>query len=151
MVPICTIVAIIITLIVIYYLVVPNKERFTVARRDYLLCPYIRTDDEKLLPNTVVFVIQGYNYTDTPIIYRGLNAVVPMQYFWDSDSMTYYLTVASPRGLCSDRWTIQTSEDVRPIVTEGYSKKQMLLKQADPQFRSVINTPPSTILWSLSC
>lgn len=97
-------------------------EDFTIAERDGILCnPKIRNTEDPLLPNSVVFVIQGYNYKETPIIHRDGEKIVPLQYYWDYSSTAYYITVYAPKGLCGSEWILETSDYIKPVVNEGRS------------------------------
>lgn len=103
-----------------------NPEDFTIAERNGILCnPKIRNTDGPLLPNSVVFVIQGYNYKETPIIHRDGESVVPLQYSWDYSSSTYYITVYAPKGLCGSEWILETSDYIKPIVNDGRSGNEI--------------------------
>jgi hypothetical protein len=117
-------VALIIVLLLFYF---TRKEHFSIAaERNYRLCPAVSYRDKYLMPNSIEFVIQGYNYALPPTIIRGEGGpITPLQYAWDSREMSYYIVVYSPKGLCSDKWILKTSEDVEPVITEGYSQKRM--------------------------
>ena len=69
-------------------------------------------------PESILFVIKGYNYATTPIIYRDGVEVTPLQYAWDDTIMTYYIRVD---GDVTDRWTLETSDYIKPLVSEGDS------------------------------
>lgn len=103
-----------------------KSEDFTIAERDGIACnPKIRNAEGPLLPNSVVFVIQGYNYKETPVIHRDGEKVVPLQYFWDYSSTTYYFTVYAPKGLCGSNWILETSDYIKPVVNEGRTGQEI--------------------------
>lgn len=105
-----------------------KSEDFTIAERNGISCnPTIRDTEGPLLPNSVVFVIQGYNYKETPVIHRDGEKVVPLQYSWDYSSSTYYLTVYAPKGLCGSNWILETSDYIKPVVNEGRSGKEVIV------------------------
>lgn len=105
---------------------VKTTENFTIAERDGILCdPKTRDIENQLLPNTVVFVIQGYGYERTPIFYRDGSKIRPEQTFYDPTSLAYYFTVYAPLGLCGSEWVLETSDFVKPVVNEGRSGKAM--------------------------
>lgn len=136
---------VIIFLLVIFWLAGGTKENFTIAKRDDLLCPPLirKSLEDKLLPNSVIFVIQGYNYADTPKIYRDGKKIVPLQYEWDAEATAYYFTVSAPQGLCNSEWVLETSDFVKPVIVEGRSGGQLtvgLLRRREGFNR-----------WSISC
>lgn len=123
---------------------VNKREGFTMHERDGLLCPpFLNNADEHLMPRSVVFVVQGYNYKDTPKIYRDNQLVVPLQYAWDYANVTYFLVVSAPNGLCGSSWILETTDFVKPIVFEGRTTKLMnvQLERRRNDFHK----------WSLSC
>ena len=111
-------------LLVIWYCVTPEKENFTIAQREGVFCnPKISNFEGKLLPNSEVFVIQGYNYKKTPIIYRDGKKIVPLQLFWNPSALAYYFTVYAPEGLCGSEWILETSDFIEPVVNDGRTGK----------------------------
>ena len=82
--------------------------------------------EHSLMPRALIFVIQGYTYKDTPIIYKDGKKVTPLQYDWDEINFTYYLTVDGGTGLDDNEWVIELSDFVEPIVTEGYSQRRLI-------------------------
>jgi hypothetical protein len=121
-----------------------KKEGFTIAVRDNkLLCdPLVNHDEDYLMPHSVTFVIQGYNYAETPIIYGDDEKLIPLQYAWDYESMAYYITVDAPKGLCGTKWILETSDFVEPVVKTGEGK---LLKVTLMRRRYRFNR------WEISC
>lgn len=124
-------------------------EKFTIAERDYRLCPWVTNRERNLIPSASVLVIQGYNYTDTPRLFiqspqgrQELKYHRPVQYHWDSDSMTYYFTLAHNICRSNDRWYLETSDNVKPVITEGYTQK---LFQAIPRFTT------TRYMWEIIC
>lgn len=70
-----------------------------------------------LQPNSVRIAVQGYNYQDTPIFYRDGKKIVPMEYAWNANILTYYFTLAAPDGVCGNtEWILETYDFVEPIV-----------------------------------
>jgi hypothetical protein len=122
-----------------------NKgENFTIAERDGILCnPTIRNTEEPLLPNSAVFLIQGYNYKETPSIYRNGEKIVPLQFFWDYSSMVYYFTVHAPNGICGSEWRLVTSDYVKPVVNNGRTGEEITV--TSERRRGGFNW------WKLSC
>ena len=124
-----------------------DKESFSVGSRNFRLCPTITDREHNIMPRAIVFVVQGYNYTDTPIVYRDGKAVTFLQYYWDATDFTYYITVdglsADPKQWCAHQWTIETSEFVKPVVTEGYSGIELNVKS--------IAQKDGHNLWNISC
>lgn len=103
-----------------------KRENFTIAEREGVFCnPKISNFEGKLLPNSEVFVIQGYNYKKTPIIYRDGKKIVPLQFFWNSSALAYYFTVYAPEGLCGSEWILETSDFVEPVVNDGRTGKRI--------------------------
>ena len=103
-----------------------RRESFTLHTRDWLLClPFLNERDAYLMPDSVVFVVQGYNYSDTPRVFRDEEVITPLQYAWDYGNMAYYLTVYAPNGLRGSEWMLETSDFVEPVVYEGRSERKM--------------------------
>jgi hypothetical protein len=99
-----------------------GREYFTVAKRTGLLCkPLLNNHTENdLMPKPYIsIVIQGYNYQKTPIIYRDGKKITPLQYEWDYMSMAYYFVVWAPNKKCGSEWILETSDFVKPVVTDG--------------------------------
>jgi hypothetical protein len=96
-----------------------------------------------LQPNTVRLAIQGYNYQETPVFYRDDKKIIPMEYAWDSDELTYYFTLAAPSGVCNHSWIIETYDFVEPIVMDQDSYK--FLTVASVRRRLGFNR------WRISC
>lgn len=141
----CSSIAIIALLILIFSLCVVNKrEGFTIHERNGMLCaPFLKGLDAHLMPSSVVFVVQGYNYQDTPKVYRDGRLVTPLQYAWDYGNMAYYLAIHAPEGLCGSEWLLETTDFVEPVVYEGRSEKKLnvsLVRRRDGYHR-----------WMLSC
>ena len=134
----------ILAIIVLFILARKTREGFTLHERNCKLCPpFLNNRDAYLMPNSVVFVVQGYNYESTPKIFRDGKLVTPLQYAWDYGNMAYYLTVYAPNGLCESDWILETTDFVKPIVYEGRSEKEMTvtLKRRRAGFHK----------WCLSC
>lgn len=138
----CVLIYIVVLCSVFLYIVFsPNKEHFTVDRRDYRLCPYVTNRERSLIPNAIVLVVQGYNYTEVPRLFYNDKYIRPVQYHWDSDALSYYFTLSTD-DICGGRWTLETSENVKPLITEGYSQKLI----------GVIPTFTSTrYIWQIVC
>lgn len=121
-----------------------TKDNFTIAERNGVFCdPRITNKEGKLLPNSEVFVIQGYNYTETPKIYRDGEKIVPLQYFWDYSAMAYYFTVYAPKGLCDSEWILETPDYVMPVVNDGRTGEKINV--------SVVRRREGFNKWKLSC
>ena len=97
-----------------------TREKFTIAERHGLLCdPRMNQPDAYLHPNSLTFVVQGYNYQTTPVIIRDGVEITPLQYFWDYSSMAYYFVVYAPNKLEGSEWIIQTYDFVKPTINDG--------------------------------
>jgi hypothetical protein len=122
-------------LILTLVLVAKPREHFTIAERHGLLCdPRMNQTDAYLNPNSISFVVQGYNYQTTPVIIRDGVEITPLQYFWDHNSMAYYFVVYAPKKLDGSEWIIQTYDFVEPVVNDGVSGaplKVTLLRRRD--------------------
>jgi hypothetical protein len=106
-----------------------SKEGFATAFRHGWLCqPLINNDQDDILPTNVTFVVEGYNYQETPIIYRDGKKVVPLQFSWDYTSMAYYFVMAAPKGAANHKWMLETFDFVEPRVTEGRSLEPVKVK-----------------------
>lgn len=81
--------------------------------------PFLDHREDWLLPDSQVFVIQGYNYQNTPKIYRDGRIITPLQYARDYGNMIYYFAVYAPNGLCGSQWMVETSDNVKPLVNDG--------------------------------
>jgi hypothetical protein len=115
-----------IILFMFWYCCVGVKENFTIAKREGVFCdPKIANFEGDLLPNSEVFVIQGYNYKQTPKIYRDGKKIVPLQLFWNPSAMAYYFTVYAPDGLCGSEWILETTDFVEPVVNDGRTGKSI--------------------------
>jgi len=77
------------------------------------------------MPDSVVFLVEGYNYRGTPKIFRDGQLVVPLQYAWDYGAMAYYLVIHAPNGLTGSDWILETTDFVEPVVHEARSGKLM--------------------------
>ena len=77
--------------------------------------PYDNINSTGLPPSTI-FVVEGYNYQGPLTIYRDGQKIVPLQYVWDYKGMVYYVTVASPNGVCGHEWVLETYDFVEPVV-----------------------------------
>jgi hypothetical protein len=120
------IVVIIVAILLLGVCLFHRREGFTLHERDGILWPpFLNNRDAYLMPNSVVFVIQGYNYETTPKIFRDGELVTPLQYAWDYANMAYYLTIYAPHGLCDSEWMLETSDFVEPVVFEGRSQRKM--------------------------
>ena len=98
------------------------KDRFEIAERRGMICPTVNFRDTDLLPpGIILLVVQGYNYTNTPIIYRNGERVYFEQYSWDEYNLSYYIMVYG--DLKTDYWYIELSEFVEPQITEGYTQQ----------------------------
>ena len=113
--------------IIVVYFYLSKKESFSIAKRFGSECDPQDQDptDAYLMPKSIVFTINGYNYQETPIIMRDAQKITPLQYAWDNNMMTYFITVYAPNGLCGSEWILETSDYVKPIVTEARSGKIM--------------------------
>jgi len=101
-----------------------TREGFTTSFQHGWLChPLVNEDQENILPDHVTFVVEGYNYQDTPIVYRDGKKIVPLQFSWDYTSMAYYIMVAAPGGPDGHQWVLETFDFVQPKVTEGRTLK----------------------------
>ena len=122
----CLVIPLILVVIIIIVVMSTKKEGFTLHKIDGLLCkPFLNGNDAYLMPDSVVFVIQGYNYSETPKIFRDDKLVVPLQYAWDYSDMAYYMTIYAPKGLCESEWILETSNFVEPVVYEGRSERKL--------------------------
>jgi len=140
----CILIVVIAVVLIFGGWLINKREGFTTHERDGVLCPpFLNGIDEHLLPPSVVFVVQGYNYKDTPKIYRDGQLVTPLQYAWDYANMTYFLVVSAPFGLCDSMWILETTDFVKPLVFEGRTAKRMTveLERRRNDFHK----------WSLSC
>lgn len=135
----------IIFILAIFWLSGDFKENFTIAKRHGILCPPLirKSLEDKLMPNSLIFVIQGYNYNETPKIYRDGKKIVPLQYEWDAESMAYYFTVSAPYGLCGSEWILETSDFVEPVIVEGRS--------GDPVKVGLLRRREGFNRWNMSC
>lgn len=103
-----------------------KKENFTLHRRRGGLCPpFLNGRDAHLMPNSIVLVVQDYNYRDSPKVIRDSKPITPLQYSWDYGNMAYYLTVDAPLGLCGSEWILETTDFVEPVVYEGRSNRRL--------------------------
>ncbi len=103
-----------------------KNESFTIAERDGVFCnSKIRNTEGDLLPNSVVFVIQGYNYKSTPKFFRDGKDIQPLQYFWDPSATAYYFTLYAPFGVCGSEWILETSDYIMPVVNDGRTGTQL--------------------------
>jgi hypothetical protein len=112
-------------ILLLWFLYPYNISPFEIAKRRELVCPTVTQREHSLMPRALIFVIQGYTYKDTPIIYKDGKKVIPLQYDWDEINFTYYLTVDGGKGLDDNQWVIELSDFVEPIVTEGYSQRKL--------------------------
>jgi len=118
------------TLIVVW---LRKKEKFTIHEVDTPTCipstaslpPNSDKMNVVLQPNTVRLAIQGYNYQDTPVFFRDGKKIVPMEFAWDSDTLTYFFTLATPNGLCNHDWILETYDFVEPIIIDQDSYKPL--------------------------
>lgn len=101
------------------------KDNFEIAKRTNMICPSINDRENNLRLYTVIFVIQGYNYTSTPIIYRNGEKIEFMDYSWDNSNLTYYITVNG--NLYDNYWYIELPDHIEPIITEGFSQTPIKL------------------------
>lgn len=139
-----SIIAVLIVILCIIAVCGKNRENFTIAKRDGLLCrPLMDESDDHILPNSSSIVIQGYNYQDTPKIYRDGKKIVPLKYARDYLSMAYFFVVADPRGFCNSEWLIETTDYVKPVVNDGRSGRFYNVELV--RRRNMYN------LWSISC
>jgi hypothetical protein len=120
------------------------KENFTIVEREGLLChPFVNNRETNLMPNSIVIIVQGYNYVDTPKILRDGRVIIPLQYAWDSDSLAYYFIVYAPKGMCGSNWMLETSDHVKPVVIEGRNNKDFIV--------NLEKRNEGHHMWSLSC
>ena len=103
-----------------------RREGFTLHERDCKLCrPFLNGRDAKLMPTSIVLVVQGYNYSETPKVFRDGKHITPLQYAWDYGNMTYYFVVHAPKCMCGSDWILETSDFVEPTVYEGRSGERL--------------------------
>ena len=144
----------------IYKYILTRISNFQIDQKNYRLCPTVTVRDQEenngLLNNkAVVFVIQGYNYSDTPKILRDDDYILPLQYNWDYTNATYYITMDSTGGnipstsFCKTRWILETSDDVKPVVTEGYSQRRLNVRRVKHYNQQRYNV--HTYAWKISC
>ena len=93
--------------------------------RKNIFCPFVTNREHNLFSQPIVLVIQGFNYNLTPEIYKNGIYQTPLQYYWDANNMTYYISLSD--NLKINNWVIKTSNNVKPIITEGYSQQQLKL------------------------
>ena len=102
-----------------------NRENFTIAMRNGWLCkPLVNHEEDDLTPNAFSFVVQGYNYQDTPNFFRDGERITPMRFDHDASELAYYFVVAAPKG-CDHQWILETTDYIEPIVSEGRSGRNM--------------------------
>jgi len=101
------------------------SESFAIAERDGRPCPQTNNTEAYLMPNSIVLVIMGYNYAETPRIMRDGRYIMPLQYTWDYTNMTYRFVVEAPKGLSGSSFVIETSDFVKPVVFEGRHLKEL--------------------------
>lgn len=116
--------------------VTQRKEKFTVHQVDSPTCipstESLPFNSDKmnvvLQPNTVRIAIQGYNYQESPVFFRDGKKILPMEYAWNADTLTYFFTLAAPNGVCNHEWILETYDFVEPIVVnqDTYKKLQVL-------------------------
>jgi hypothetical protein len=112
-------VLLLVVLVVILFLITKvTVEKFTIAERHGILCNPIRKLSP-LTPNSISLIMQGYNYDETPKIYRDGIKIIPFQFSRDSQAQIYYFTLAAPNGACNHNWMIETSDFVEPVVSNG--------------------------------
>ena len=114
-------------IVVALYIFSSRREGFSLGQRSYRLCPAVSERDEYLMPNSIQLVVQGYNYSLSPAVVRNEIEITPLQFAWDANHMTYYIVVYSPPHPNGNEWILKTSEDVKPVVTEGYSQRSMVV------------------------
>ena len=125
---VCIVIGVVLILLVVCLCIasIGKREGFTLHERDGLLCPpFLNNRDAEIMPRSVVFVVQGYNYQETPKIFRDGQLVTPLQYAWDYANMAYYLTVYAPNDLDGSEWILETYDFVEPVVHEGRSERKM--------------------------
>ena len=117
----CLIIGLVLLALAVYiYSNRSTKEGFTTSFQHGWLChPLINEDQESILPDHTTFVVEGYNYQETPVVYRDGKKIVPLQYSWDYTSMAYYIMVAAPGGADQHQWVLETYDYVEPKVTTG--------------------------------
>ena len=104
------------------------RENFTLHERSGKLCPpFLNNEDWHLIPSSVVFVVQGYNYQSMPKIFRDGDVITPLQYSWDYGNMIYYITVHAPEGLRGSNWVLETTDFVEPEVYEGRTNTKVIV------------------------
>ena len=122
-----------------------TREGFTTAFRDGTLCqPLTNNRQNYLMPHAVTFVLEGYNFKDTPIFYRDGKKIAPLTYSWDYREMAYYFDLAAPNGLTGHQWVLETSDYVKPKVTESRSHTVMnvgLMRRRGDFNRWVLSCP----------
>jgi len=143
-----------------------RMERFTVHLEDKPQCisPTNATTGSINVPlsppgGAVRWTVSGYNYQDTPIFYRDGKKIVPLEYAWNSDGMTYYFTLASegesgcagsersPEGTPTPEgrsaWVLSTFDHVQPTVTDQDTLRELVV--------TPIRRRHGFNLWSVSC
>lgn len=108
--------------LLIFLLLCKQKEYFTISKRDGKLCkPLLNDNTENYLMQHpyVSMVVQGYNYSETPIFYRDGKKITPMDYEYNNTTMAYYFILYAPNGICNHEWILETSDFVKPIVSNG--------------------------------
>jgi len=119
------VIVIIILVLLLYCRPCSRKEGFPDGKRIEMPCPTVNTWEKDLLPLTVIFVVQGYNYNRQPRFYRDGLPLIPIGLNHDWANLTYYYTIQVPDGrehLLDHVWEIWTENEIRPRITEGYSQ-----------------------------
>lgn len=129
---------------VIVWSIFAKRENFTITEIDHKPCMYpIQEVDDDLLPNSTLLTLSDYNYLETPVIYRDGKKITPLNFYRDYVDMLYYFTVNSPKGVCGHTWTIETSDFVEPVVSDGRSNKQLSV--------SLEERADGHNLWKITC
>jgi hypothetical protein len=110
------------------HILTSGREGFSLGQRDYRLCASVSEKDKNLMPHTIELVVQGYNYSQPLAVIRDGEEITPLQYAWNANEMSYYIVVYDPPGHHHE-WILKTSDNVKPIVTEGYSQKSVLVQK----------------------
>ena len=122
-----------------------NREGFPVGERSEMPCAVTNYWDYDVIPNSVLLVVQGYNYNETPRIYRDDLPIIPLEFSSEPYNLTYYFIVQVPDGrenFLNHSWAIFTQEKIKPIVTEVYSQTPMNAILTDQS--------PDHYMWALS-
>ena len=102
----------------------------SIALRHGILCKPLlneRTEYHLMPKPAVSIVVQGYNYEDTPVIYRDGQRVTPLEFERNYSSMVYFYMVYAPNGKCNHEWILETTDFVKPVVTDGMTGEDFIV------------------------